>query len=140
MKVTNLMLTKWAKAALLILFGIILIIYLNSVLEELQRAFESILQVETPMLISLLTAVMWIIILWCFVDAAINIITSFREGRTTIDDLAAKIDSIEKMIKEQGVEVPPAQQKPIVIEQAKVQMSKSEPMSAPTSDVPPPPP
>jgi len=140
MKITNLMLTKWAKAALLILFGIILIIYLESVLEEFRGAFEGIFHEETPMLIGLLTAVMWVVILWCFVDAAINLITSFREGRTTIDDLAAKIDSIEKMIKEQAVEVPPAQQKPIVIEQAKVQMSKSEPIPAPTSDVPPPPP
>lgn len=122
MRVTNFMINKWAKAALLVFFGIILLIYWGQVIEELRPALDRLIQGQATFLYDLVNALMWIIILWCFVDAAINIIISFREQKVSLDDLGAKLDAIEKKLESQAnqPQSAAAQKKPIVVEQGAI--------------------
>lgn len=133
MKVTNAMISKWARAALLIIFGVILMIYIDAVMQEFSSLFLQIDVGETSMIRMLLTALLWIVALWCIVSAALNIVTSFRESKLSIDDLGVKIDELQKMIVERQAVVPAP--RPMIIEQAKVEVEK--PVGP---EVPPPPP
>lgn len=142
MRVTNFMIAKWAKAGLLVLFGIILLIYFQNVMNELQPAFDRMLQGQAPFLGSLISAIGWILIVWCFVDAGLNIVMSFRESKLSIDDLGKKLDMIEKRIADQQMAV--QINRPMVVEQSGIgQMNMpqtpaaTDPRLAP---VPPPPP
>lgn len=135
MKVTNVMISKWARAALLIIFGIVLVIYIDAVMQEFSLLFSHSGSGEASMIMMLLTALFWIVALWCFVSAALNIITSFREPKLSIDDLGAKLDELQRMITERQPGVQAPVQKPMVIEQARVEAEK--PVGP---EVPPPPP
>jgi len=119
MKVTNYAVGKWAKGGLLIFFGLILLIYWGQVMEELRPAFERLIGGQATFLNDLINALMWIIILWCFVDAAINILMSFREQKLSLDDIGAKLDAIEAKIAGQ-TQPKEAAKKPIVVEQGNI--------------------
>jgi len=139
MKITNVMISKWARAALLIIFGVILMIYIDAVIKEFSTLFGHSGVGETSMIMMLLQAIFWVIAIWCFVSAALNIITSFREQKLTIDDLGAKIDELQKLILERQPGVQAPVQRPIVVEQARVEVEK--PVKEPVGpEVPPPPP
>jgi len=146
MKVTNFMIMKWSKAALLIIFGIIFIYFMDPINLELRDLFSQFTQGhEMPGLFDLGYAVYFIIALWCFVDAALNILTSFREQKMTMDDLGVKLDAIEKKLLSANVPQMPMQpgipQRPMVVQQESVAVEEpsESPTPAPPTDVPPPP-
>jgi hypothetical protein len=146
MKVTNYMIMKWSKAALLIIFGIIFIYFMDPINLELRDLFSQFTQGhEMPGLFDLSYAVYFIIALWCFVDAALNILTSFREQKMTMDDLGVKLDAIEKKLLSANVPQMPGQpgipQRPMVVQQESVAVEEpvESPAPAPPTDVPPPP-
>ena len=146
MKVTNFMIMKWSKAALLIIFGIIFIYFMDPVNLEMRDLFSQVTQGhEMPGLFDLSYAVYFIIALWCFVDAALNILTSFREQKMTMDDLGTKLDAIEKKLQSANVPQMPGQpgipQRPMVVQQESVAVEEPSeiPTPAPPTDVPPPP-
>jgi hypothetical protein len=146
MKVTNYMIMKWSKAALLIIFGIIFIYFMDPINLEMRDLFSQVTQGhEMPGLFDLSYAVYFIIALWCFVDAALNILTSFREQKMTMDDLGAKLDAIEKKLLSANVPQTPGQpgilQRPMVVQQESVAVEEPSeiPTPAPPTDVPPPP-
>jgi len=146
MKVTNFMIMKWSKAALLIIFGIIFIYFMDPINLEMRDLFSQMSQGhEMPGLFDLGYAVYFIIALWCFVDAALNILTSFREQKMTMDDLGAKLDAIEKKLLSANVPQTPGQpgipQRPMVVQQESVAVEEpsESPTPAPPTDVPPPP-
>lgn len=146
MKVTNYMIFKWSKAVLLIIFGIIFLLYMDPVNLEIRNLFGSIPGApQIGSLFDLSYAVYFVIAIWCFVDAALNILASFREQKMTLDDLAAKLDVIEmKLAQAKPVQPhlqPEIQPKPMIIEQENI--GATEPAEvfapAPPTDVPPPP-
>jgi hypothetical protein len=146
MKVTNYMIMKWSKAALLIIFGIIFIYFMDPVNLELRNLFSQFTKGnDMPGLFDLGYAVYFIIALWCFVDAALNILTSFREQKMTMDELGAKLDAIEKKLLSVNVPQKTAQasipQRPMVVQQEGVAVEEpsESPIPAPPTDVPPPP-
>ena len=152
MKVTNYMIMKWSKAALLIIFGIIFIYFMDPINLEIRDLFSQVTQGhEMPGLFDLSYAVYFIIALWCFVDAALNILTSFREQKMTMDDLGAKLDAIEKKLLSANVPQTPMQpgipQRPMVVQQESIAVEEpsveeepsESPTPAPPTDVPPPP-
>jgi hypothetical protein len=103
MRITDYVIKKWAKAGLHIFLGIILLIYLENALIEMQPAFNFIFGGGVPFLVNLLGAIGWVLIIWCFVSAALNLIMSFRESKLSFDDLGRKLDSIEKRLWEQRI-------------------------------------
>jgi hypothetical protein len=142
MRVTNYMIGKWAKAALLVMFGIILFMYFDRVMNELLPAFERLIEGQAPFLADLLNAIGWILILWCFVDAALNIIMSFRDSKISLDDIGAKLDAIEKKMAEQQMAAASVQSRPLVVEQGGIGMGPVTPATDPrlSPPMPPPPP
>ena len=124
MRTTNYMIGKWTKAALLVIFGIILLIYFEKVMDELTSALELRIGEETPFLIDLIEAIGWILILWCFVDAALNVLMSFRASKVSLDDIETKLDAIwievylDKISKQQGTSN--TSTKPIVVAQGNI--------------------
>ena len=144
MKVTNYMIYKWSKAAMLIIFGVVFLIYMDSVNAGIRSIFSSIPNAPNMgAFFDLSFAIYFIIAIWCFVDAGLNLLTSFREQKTTMDDLAAKLDVIERKLSSSRPQQPVAQpysSKPIVVEQAGVSTEPTEVYApAPPTDVPPPP-
>lgn len=142
MRVTNFMINKWGKAALLVFFGIILLIYWGQVLEELRPALDRLIEGQATFLYDLVNALMWIIILWCFIDAVINIVISFREQKVSLDDLGAKLDAIEKKLASMPTPAAEPAKKPMVVEQGAI--AKEEIDSTPADNrlappLPPPP-
>lgn len=143
MRVTNYMIGKWAKGGLLVLLGIVLLIYLQRVILELVPAFDRLIGGEMPFLVNLLNAIGWILTIWCFVDAALNILMSFRDSKVSLEDIGAKIDSIEKKIVEQQQAAAFATTKPLVVEQGPIGMASptTQPINTKLSPpIPPPPP
>ena len=141
MRVTNYMIGKWAKAGLLVFFGIILLLYFEKVMNELIPAFGRLIGGEAPFLLNLLNAIGWILIIWCFVDAALNVLMSFRDSKVSMEDIGAKLDAIDKKLAEQQA-VSAAQMKPLVIGQGNIGMppltnSPADPRLSPP--MPPPP-
>jgi hypothetical protein len=136
------MIAKWAKAGLLVFFGIILLIYFENVMMELSPAFDRMLGGQAPFLSSMMSAIGWILIIWCFVDAGINVVMSFRESKLSLDDLGKKLDMIEKRIADQqmGAQL----NRPMVVEQSgigKMDMPQTPATADPRlAPVPPPPP
>ena len=135
------MIGKWAKAGLLVFFGIILLIYFEKVMNELIPAFGRLISGEAPFLLNLLNAIGWILILWCFVDAALNVLMSFRDSKISMDDIGAKLDAIDKKLAEQQA-ASAAQMKPMVVGQGNIGMapitnSPADPRLSPP--MPPPP-
>lgn len=115
MRVTNYMINKWAKAALLVLFGIILLLYWEKVMNEMMPEFERLIEGDATFLQGLLNAIGWVLIFWCFLDAALNMLMSFRESKVSLEDLGSKLDDIDKTLSERLSPFPA--RKPAVVAQ-----------------------
>jgi len=136
MKVTNYMINKWARAGLLIIFGVVLLIYLERLVEELQINFERLTDSSSDTIFTFLTAVLYIFTFWLFVAAALNILSGFKEPKVSLDDLNKKLDDIEKRLPEVQKPIAPVtemQAAPVVPTSPKVPKVAEE-------ELPPPPP
>jgi hypothetical protein len=160
MKVTDYMIMKWSKAARLVIFGIIFFYFMDPVNTDIKDFFS---EIEARLsgdggagggvgglfdgLSGLIYAIYFIIALWCFVGAALNILSSFREQKMTMDDLGAKLDAIEKRLQPEDIPQAPMQQpdipqEPMIIQQESVAIEEEpsdSPAPAPPTDTPPPP-
>jgi len=133
------MIGKWAKAGLLVFFGIILLLYFEKVMNELIPAFGRLIGGEAPFLLNLLNAIGWILIIWCFVDAALNVLMSFRDSKVSMEDIGAKLDAIDKKLAEQQA-ASSAQMKPMVVGQGNIGMAPMTSAADPRLSPPMPPP
>jgi len=98
MKVTDNMLRKWARAGFLLIIGVVFLIYLPSVLVELQTGFENFTESDAERMFTFVEALLYIFTFWLFVSAALNIVSGFKEPKGTIDDLARKIDALDEKL------------------------------------------
>lgn len=131
MKVTDKMINKWARAGFLIVIAIVFLMYLERILAVLEDNYNEIFNVSTSdsdILFTFLTAILYIFVLWLFVAAALNILSSFREPRMTIDNLGAKIDSLEKKL---GEEEKPAEESAVRAEQPPPEFAPEVPPGVP---------
>ncbi len=139
MKVTNYMINKWTRAGFLIIFGIVLLIYLERLVEELHINFERLTDSSSEPIFTFLTAVLYIFTLWLFVAAALNILSGFKEPRVSLEDLNKKLDDIEKRLPEVQKPIAPVtemQAAPVVPTSPKV----PEVPKVAEEELPPPPP
>ena len=98
-KVTPQMTSKWVKAVFLVLLGIVLLYYVPGFVDDLERTLSG-----EPHDISfewtwdLLSVLLWILVAWLFVDAALIIALSFKTEAHTLSDVMKRLDSIEKKL------------------------------------------
>lgn len=129
-KVTALMASRWVKAVFLAILGIVILLFVNRFVDDLQGAMEGNFDVAFEWTWDLLTVLLWILVAWLFVDAALTVALSFSEHRYTLMDLMKRLDKLEKKL---GVAEPPA--KADVPEEIEVH----EEEAVPEEEVPPPP-
>lgn len=97
-KVTTQMASRWVKAAFLIVLAIVLLLYTDKFVDDLSTAMSEDFDVAFEWTWDLLTILMWILVAWLFVDAALTIALSFQEYRYTLLDVMKRLQRIEKKL------------------------------------------
>ncbi len=134
MKVTTRMLSKWVKAFFLVLLGVVLALYVDKFVTDLEDALVNDLRVEFQWTWGLLTILLWILVAWLFVLAALTVAQSLKEDMYTLWDVMSRLRAIEKRL---GVR--PAKARLETHEEAHEVSAAPEVQAAPEEEVPPPP-
>jgi hypothetical protein len=87
---------KWVKAAFLIVIAIVLLLYTDKLVTDLETAFADDVAFEWTW--DILTILLWILVAWLFVDAALTVALSFQEQRYTLLDVMKRLQAIEKKL------------------------------------------
>jgi len=139
-KVTSKMVSRWVKAGFLATVGLVLAIYAERFVSDLEEALFEALDLQFAGTWDMLWLLLWVLIAWLFVLAIITVVLSFKEDAHTISDVMALLGSIENKLtsmnddaaedgsREAHQEVPP-----------RVQEYESIPEPAFQEEVPPPP-
>ena len=93
------MASRWVKAVFLVILGIVIMLYADELVNDLKSFMqEADLDVAFTGTWDLLTILLWVLVLWLFVDAALIIALSFSEHRFTLLDVAKRLDAIDKKL------------------------------------------
>jgi hypothetical protein len=103
------MISKWVKAIFLIVLGIVILLFADKLVQDLRTNAEGHFDVAFEWTWDLITWLLWILVAWLFVDAALTIVLSFTEQRHTIGDVARRLERIEKKL---GITVSEIEEKP----------------------------
>jgi hypothetical protein len=87
---------RWVKAAILALLGVVILLYVDKFVDDLRTALAD--QVTLVWTWDLLTTLLWILVAWLFVDAALTIALSFTEHKFTLADVMDRLEAIEKRL------------------------------------------
>ncbi len=97
-KVTPQMASRWVKGAFLALLGIIILIYTDKLVEELKDSVMNSPDVAFDWTWDLLKILLWVLVAWLFVDAALTIALSFSDHRYSLNDVMKRLQRIEKKL------------------------------------------
>jgi hypothetical protein len=105
-KVTPQMSSKWVKAVFLILLGLVLLLYHDGFIDDLERSAAEEFNISFEWTWELLRALLWILMAWLFVYAAMIIVLSFKTDLYSLSDVIAKLNAIEKRLPAQKAKAP----------------------------------
>jgi hypothetical protein len=94
--VTTQIASRWVKAAFLALLGIVILLYVDKFVDDMRTAFAD--RVTLVWTWELLTILLWVLVAWLFVDAALTIALSFTEHKFTLADVMERLEAIEKKL------------------------------------------
>ena len=134
MDVTPQMTSKWVKAAFLIMLGIVLLLYSDGLVDDLERNSAEEFNVEFEWTWDLVRLLLWILIAWLFIDAVLIIVLSLKTEIYTVDDVMAKLKGVEKRLSAQPASPPTMPTPENEVEEYPVM----EPPETPEDDLPPP--
>lgn len=97
-KVTAYMVGRWVKAAFLVILGIVILLYADKLVDDLRNMMQGDFEVAFEWTWDLLTILLWILVAWLFVAAALTIAVSFEQSKYTIGDVVRRLDGIEKKL------------------------------------------
>lgn len=126
-KVTTQMASRWVKAAFLIVLAIVLLLYTDKFVDDLSTAMSEDFDVAFEWTWDLLTILMWILVAWLFVDAALTIALSFQEYRYTLLDVMKRLQRIEKKLGIQETKEVPETLESVVKEETVVEEEEVPP-------------
>ena len=92
------MASRWVKAVFLVILGIVIMLYADKLVNDLRTAMVDNFDIAFAGTWDLLTILLWVLVLWLFVDAALTIALSFSEHRFTLLDVAKRLDAIDKKL------------------------------------------
>jgi hypothetical protein len=98
MKVTTQMAGKWVKAAFLVVLAIVIMYYADGLVTDLESNVSSEFNVSFDWTWDLLTILLWILVAWLLVDAALIVALSFKGDAYTLTDVMARLRVIEKRL------------------------------------------
>ena len=107
MDVTPQMASKWVKAAFLVLLGIVLLLYADGFVDDIERNSADEFNISFEWTWDLVRVLIWILIAWLFVDAVLIVVLSLKTQLYTIDDVMARLKTIEKKLPEAAAAQPP---------------------------------
>ena len=90
------MATKWVKAAFLFVIAVLLMLYADKFVTDLENNLAD--QVAFDATWTLLTILIWVLVAWLFVDGVMIIALSFSEQRYTLGDVVKRLEAIEKKL------------------------------------------
>jgi hypothetical protein len=126
------MASRWVKAAFLAVLGIIILFYTDKFVQDLRTNIEGHSDFAFTWTWDLLRILLWILVAWLFVDAALTVALSFTEHRYSLSDVMLRLQKIEKRL---GVAEPRAVPKEV----EPVEEAESEVEEISEEEVPPPP-
>ncbi len=126
------MASRWVKAAFLAVLGVVILIYADGFVDDLRSNLQDHYEVTFAQIWDLLTILLWILVAWLFVDAALTVALSFSEHRYSLADVMKRLQTIEKKL---GI-VEPVQASRKPVEDVESEKAVEE---APEEEVPPPP-
>lgn len=139
-KVTAYMAGRWVKAAFLVTLGIVLLLYSDGLVEDLQGMVpdeapgDVQVDLDFETIWELLKIMIWILVAWLFVLAAINIALSFQDAKYSLAEVMRRLDRIDAKlgIKAAADEAEDSEEEEVEAEPVGQQAAVEE-------DVPPPP-
>jgi hypothetical protein len=135
-KVTTPMASRWVKAAFLVVLAIVLLLYTDKLVTDLQTALRDNLEVAFEWTWDLLTILLWILIAWLFVDAALTVALSFQEQKYTLWDVMKRLQAIEKKL---GIPQTTASPRTMELSGEVDEIAEENPAVTEDEEVPPPP-
>ncbi len=90
------MTAKWTKAVFLILLGLLLLVYGDGFVTDLEANSAAEWNMSFEWTWDLMRYLIWILIAWLFVDAALIIALSIKMDVYSLGDVMAKLTAIEK--------------------------------------------
>lgn len=135
-KVTTPMASRWVKAAFLVVIAIVLLLYTDRFVTDLRNALQDNFEVAFEWTWDLLTILMWILIAWLFVDAALTVALSLEEQRYTLVDVMRRLQAIEKKL---GISQTTLSLKSTELSGEVDEIAEETPAVTETEEVPPPP-
>jgi hypothetical protein len=135
-KVTTPMASRWVKAAFLVVLAIVLLLYTDKLVTDLQTALRDNLEVAFEWTWDLLTILLWILIAWLFVDAALTVALSFQEQKYTLWDVMKRLQAIEKKL---GMPQTTASPRTMELSGEVDEIAEENPAVTEDEEVPPPP-
>lgn len=143
--VTPQMTSKWVKAAFLILLGLVLLVYSGGLVDDFERNSSEEFNLSFEWTWELVRILLWVLIAWLFVDAVLIIALSFKADQYTLNDVIARLNTIDKKVdslrqktptKRVVVESPPVSD--MDLSEGTIDQGSPE-LQEPESDEPPPP-
>lgn len=135
-KVTTPMASRWVKAAFLVVLAIVLLLYTDKLVTDLQTALRDNLEVAFEWTWDLLTILLWILIAWLFVDAALTVALSLQEQKYTLWDVMKRLQAIEKKL---GIPQTTASPRTMELSGEVDEIAEENPAVTEDEEVPPPP-
>jgi hypothetical protein len=130
------MASRWVKAAFLVVLAIVLLLYTDKVVTDLQTALQDNFDVAFEWTWDLLTILLWILIAWLFVDAALTVVLSFQEQKYTLLDVMKRLLAIEKKL---GIRHSAASSRTMELSGEVDEIAEEKPAVTEDEEVPPPP-
>ena len=135
-KVTTPMASRWMKAAFLVVLAIVLLLYTDKLVTDLKTALQDNFEVAFEWTWDLLTILLWILIAWLFVDAALTVALSFQEQKYTLWDVMKRLQAIEKKL---GIPKTAASPRTMELSGEVDEIEEEKPAVTEDEEVPPPP-
>lgn len=100
---------RWVKAAFLVILGIVLLIYSEGVVEDMRNMMESLesvggdeggsdIDTTFEWIWDLMTVLLWILVAWLFVLAALTVALSFQEAKYSVQVVLKRLDRIDRKL------------------------------------------
>jgi len=130
------MASRWVKAAFLVVLAIVLLLYTDKLVTDLQTALQNNFEVAFEWTWDLLTILMWILIAWLFVDAALTVALSFQEQKYTLWDVMKRLQAIERKL---GIQQTAESPRTMELSGEVDEIAEEKPAATEDEEVPPPP-
>jgi hypothetical protein len=105
------MTAKWSRAVFMILLGLVLLIYGDGFVTDLETNASEEWNMSFEWTWDLLTYLIWILIAWLFVGAVLAIVLSLRADAYNLSDVMDRLDSLEKRLGREKVVQGPASER-----------------------------